>query len=188
ISPVSNARLLDVHSDADHNRSVFTLAGGPTALAQATLAGAREAVARIDLHQHSGVHPRIGALDVAPIVYLRPEDRGAACAAALEDARTIAAAIREGGGEGLPSLRALGLWLAERGVAQVSMNLEDPIAISLAAIVEAIAKHAAPARVEVVGLVPRQALAAFPESVPLELAGTIEDALSAARSADRENV
>src|SRR4051794_21431115 len=47
------------------------------------LAGAREAIARIDLAHHEGVHPRVGALDVAPIVYLTPADRGAACAEAL---------------------------------------------------------------------------------------------------------
>ena len=47
------------------------------------MAGAREAIARIDLTHHAGAHPRVGAVDVAPIVYLRPEDRGAAVAEAL---------------------------------------------------------------------------------------------------------
>lgn len=77
------ARLLDVHTDADHHRSVFTLAGEPGALATAVLEGAREAVARIDLSEHAGVHPRVGAIDVAPIVHLTDADRGAACAEAL---------------------------------------------------------------------------------------------------------
>ncbi|HUB36311.1 MAG TPA: hypothetical protein VL972_05760 [Solirubrobacteraceae bacterium] len=83
-----DVRLLDVHSDADHHRSVYTLAGAPGALADALLRGAREAVARIDVMAGAGEgargeHPYVGALDVAPIVYLREEDRGAACARAL---------------------------------------------------------------------------------------------------------
>jgi glutamate formiminotransferase / 5-formyltetrahydrofolate cyclo-ligase len=76
-------RLLDVHSDADHHRSVYTLAGEPGTLAPALVAGAREAVTRIDLRRHDGVHPRVGAVDVAPVVHLTPGDRGAACAEAL---------------------------------------------------------------------------------------------------------
>ena len=78
-----DARLLDVHSDPDHHRSVFTLAGRPGELAPAVLDGARAAVGRIDLGRHDGAHPRIGAIDVAPIVYLDDRDRGAACAEAL---------------------------------------------------------------------------------------------------------
>src|SRR3954468_1241576 len=70
-------------SDADHNRAVFTLVGEPGQLHQAVLAGAREAIARIDLTTHEGVHPRVGALDVAPIVYLDESQRGAAVAEAL---------------------------------------------------------------------------------------------------------
>ena len=75
--------LLDVHSDADHHRTVFTLKGEPGRLWEAVLAGARAAVERIDLREHEGVHPRVGAIDVAPIVHVRDEDRGAACAEAL---------------------------------------------------------------------------------------------------------
>jgi glutamate formiminotransferase / 5-formyltetrahydrofolate cyclo-ligase len=62
---------------------VFTLAGEPGALHTAVLNGARAAIARIDITRHEGVHPRVGALDVAPIVYLDGADRGAACAEAL---------------------------------------------------------------------------------------------------------
>jgi glutamate formiminotransferase len=62
---------------------VFTIEGAPGALAEAVLAGAREAVARIDLARHEGAHPRVGAIDVAPIVHLTPAERGAACAEAL---------------------------------------------------------------------------------------------------------
>ena len=79
----TGARLLDVHSDPDHHRSVFTLAGGPGQLGPALLAGAREAIARIDLREPRGQHPHVGALDVAPIVFLDEERRGAACAEAL---------------------------------------------------------------------------------------------------------
>ena len=75
--------LLHVSSDHDHHRSVFTLAGEPGALHGAVLAGARAVLERVDLTHHAGVHPRVGALDVAPIVYLREEDRGAAAAEAL---------------------------------------------------------------------------------------------------------
>jgi glutamate formiminotransferase len=62
---------------------VFTLVGEPGELHQAVLNGAREAIARIDITRHQGVHPRVGALDVAPIVYLDDEQRGAAIAEAL---------------------------------------------------------------------------------------------------------
>ena len=78
-----DARLLDIHSDPDHHRSVFTLAGDPGQLAGAVLNGAREAVARIDISRHRGAHPRVGVIDVAPIVYLDDAHRGAACAEAL---------------------------------------------------------------------------------------------------------
>jgi glutamate formiminotransferase len=62
---------------------VFTIRGKPGELAQAVVDGAREAVARIDITRHEGVHPRVGAVDVAPIVYLDREHRGAAVAEAL---------------------------------------------------------------------------------------------------------
>jgi glutamate formiminotransferase/glutamate formiminotransferase/formiminotetrahydrofolate cyclodeaminase len=77
------ARVLDVHADPDHHRAVFTLAGAPGRLAHAVAAGAREAVARIDLDLHGGLHPRVGAIDVAPVVHLDAARRGAACAEAL---------------------------------------------------------------------------------------------------------
>lgn len=77
-----HARLLDVHADADHNRSVFTLVGSETELSGALLAGIAVAVERIDLRAHAGAHPRIGAADVVPIVPLRPADLERARAAA----------------------------------------------------------------------------------------------------------
>jgi glutamate formiminotransferase len=61
---------LDVHSDPDHNRSVFTLAGAPEDVMDAAKGLAREACKSIDLRAHSGAHPRIGALDVVPWVAL----------------------------------------------------------------------------------------------------------------------
>jgi glutamate formiminotransferase/glutamate formiminotransferase/formiminotetrahydrofolate cyclodeaminase len=82
-------RLLDVHSDLDHNRSVFTLVGTDEALVDALLAGITTARDRIDLRRHEGAHPRIGAADVVPVVPLRPDDMERARAAALELARRV---------------------------------------------------------------------------------------------------
>lgn len=254
------ARLLDVHSDADHNRSVFTLAGRPGELAAAVLAGAARALELIEISGHEGVHPRVGAVDVAPIVYPTEDQRGAACAealvladllgeelelpvflygsladgrtraeirrggptelasrlaaaelapdfgpgglhptagavlvaarpplvafnvdlappATLEDARQIAALIRETGAEGLAGVRALGLWLEHRGLAQVSTNVEDHRATSLAAVVAAVARHAKPDGAELVGLAPEAAFEDFPPEVRISNRATIEEAL-----------
>jgi glutamate formiminotransferase/glutamate formiminotransferase/formiminotetrahydrofolate cyclodeaminase len=66
--------LLDVHSDADHHRSVFTLAGDADRLVEGLVTGAFRALALVDLSRHVGVHPRIGVVDVVPIVPLRPEE------------------------------------------------------------------------------------------------------------------
>jgi glutamate formiminotransferase/glutamate formiminotransferase/formiminotetrahydrofolate cyclodeaminase len=81
--------LLDVHSDPDHHRSVFTLAGRPQDIAAALRRGAEAAIELIDLTAHPGLHPHVGALDVAPVVHLDPERRGAACAEALTAAELI---------------------------------------------------------------------------------------------------
>ena len=86
----SPARLLDVHVDDDHNRSVFTLVGDHHALVDTLLAGIRVAVERIDLAAHHGVHPRVGAADVVPIVHVRPADEDRAHDAALALADRIA--------------------------------------------------------------------------------------------------
>jgi glutamate formiminotransferase len=253
--------LLDVHQDPDHHRSVFTLAGPPQELSQQVLAGAREAVARVDVRAHRGLHPRVGALDVAPIVYLDPSDRGAACAEALvlgdllaeelelpvflygalggdrtraqlrrggptelaarierrelapdfgpprlhptagavlvaarpplvafnlelaapattQDAQRIAARIREGGEEGLESVRAIGLWLEGAGVAQVSTNVEDHLAAPLAAVLGAVSRHARVTATELVGLAPRAAFRGFPENMPVRHRRLLEDVLA----------
>jgi glutamate formiminotransferase / 5-formyltetrahydrofolate cyclo-ligase len=255
------ARLLDIHTDPDHNRSVFTLAGGPGSLAEAVLAGTREALTLIDLSVHDGIHPRVGAVDVAPIVYLDPDARGAACAEALvlgdllgerlglpvlmygelaqgrtraelrrggsrelarriesaeltpdfgphsvdpshgavlvaarpplvafnvelepestlEQARAVAAQIREGGDHGLPGVRAIGLWLQSAGHAQISTNIDDYTLTSAREVVEAVARHARPVAAELVGLAPRVAFEGFPQQIPVRNLRLIEDALS----------
>jgi glutamate formiminotransferase len=85
----SRARLLDVHSDEDHNRSVFTLVGSAEELVEALLAGIACARERIDLRRHEGAHPRIGAADVVPIVPLSELDADAARATALRLAERV---------------------------------------------------------------------------------------------------
>lgn len=65
---VPGAYLLDEERDEDHHRSVLTLAGEPEAVLEAVLRATALAVQRIDLNQHRGVHPRIGALDVLPFI------------------------------------------------------------------------------------------------------------------------
>ena len=250
IATAFDARLLDLHRDPDHNRAVYTLAGEPGRLAGHVVAGAREAMAQIDLGGQRGEHPRVGAIDVAPIVYLEASERGAACAEALvladalgseldlpvflygelaqgrtraalrrggpeeltkriatgeltpdfgpptlhgtagavlvaarppliafnleleppatvEDARAIAALIRETGPEGLPGVRAIGLYLSAKHVAQVSTNVEDHRQTTLADVIAAVSRHARVARVELVGLAPRAAFAGFPDDVPI---------------------
>ena len=79
----AGARLLDAHADPDHHRSVYTLAAPVGEIAQTLVAGARECVRWIDLREARGSHPHVGALDVAPVVYLDAARRGAACAEAL---------------------------------------------------------------------------------------------------------
>jgi glutamate formiminotransferase/glutamate formiminotransferase/formiminotetrahydrofolate cyclodeaminase len=89
-------RLLDVHTDWDHHRSVFTIVGSGDELVETLAAGISTAAERIDLRRHEGAHPRIGAADVVPLVPLRPEDEPAAREAAL------ALAARVGDDLGLP--------------------------------------------------------------------------------------
>jgi glutamate formiminotransferase len=265
----AGVRLLDVHSDSDHHRSVFTLAGHPRALVDALVRGAAVAVELIDVvgraqdgvgesseRDRAGQHPHVGATDVAPIVYLDPRDRGPACAHALvlgerigeelhvpvflygelsgeepdtqrtraqlrrggapalaariagrelgmtpdfgparihpsagatllaarpplvafnlqlappasvSDAHAVAKLIREGGAHGLPGVRAIGVEL-RGGVAQVSINIERPLELPLAAVLEAVTVHAPVSSAELVGLAPTVALAGFPPEVPI---------------------
>jgi glutamate formiminotransferase/glutamate formiminotransferase/formiminotetrahydrofolate cyclodeaminase len=83
-------KLLDRHSDADHDRTVFTLAGRAGALTEALTAGAEEALETIAMDSYRGAHPAIGALDVCPIVWFDPGDRGAAREEAVAVATQIA--------------------------------------------------------------------------------------------------
>lgn len=240
-------RVMDVHSDEDHNRSVFSVAGHPLAVQDAMVDLAGAAMDSIDVRRRQGVHPMIGALDVVPIVAREPDDMPLAAELAtsiatrigselmlpvfrygeiatdlsrtrphdfraggidgltariedgilvpddgparmhatagavlvgardplialnvwladggLDHARAIAARIRESGG-GLPGVRALGLYLASAGAAQVSMNLEDfrrtPPSVVVAAVRrEAERVGAVAGDSELVGLIPREAI------------------------------
>jgi glutamate formiminotransferase len=89
----AHARVLDVHSDEDHNRSVFTLVGTEEQLVASLLAGVGTAHDLIDLRRHEGAHPRIGAADVVPIVPVAAGDHERARACALEVARSVAEAL-----------------------------------------------------------------------------------------------
>lgn len=248
----TGARLLDVHSDEDHHRTVYTLAGKPGELAPALAEGAAEAVERVDLREPRGQHPHVGAIDVAPIVFLDEERRGAACAEALlaadllgeqglpvylygalaqgrtraelrrggidalrerapdfgpatiEDrtgavlvgarpplvafnlelagdlppsaARAIAARIREGGEDGLPGVRAIGVALDAGQTPQVSTNVEDHRATPLVQVLKAVQRHAPVRAAELVGLAPAAAFDGWPEKVPVRNHRTLEDA------------
>lgn len=87
--------LLDRHSDADHNRTVFTLSGSSGRLLDALVGGAEAAIEKVDMNSHEGAHPAIGALDVCPVVWIDPAERGSARAEAVEVADQI-------GGLGVP--------------------------------------------------------------------------------------
>jgi glutamate formiminotransferase/glutamate formiminotransferase/formiminotetrahydrofolate cyclodeaminase len=250
----SHARLADVHRDSDHDRSVLTLVGRGEALALGLEALARATIERLDLHDGRGVHPRVGVLDVLPIVAL--DDGRVATSAAhalaqrlgeaiatldvpvvrygldldgqplpgaahtgevrrggpatvaervalgelellagprtphaaagiticgvrdvlvafnvdldvddLDAARAIAARIRgtADGPDALPGVRALGLRLASRAVAQVSTNIDAYRSVGPARVLEAVARIAADLGVgvsaaELVGLAPDAAL------------------------------
>lgn len=89
-------RVLDIHSDADHHRSVYTVVADPDDLVHSLLDGIARAAERIDLRRHDGIHPRIGAADVVPIVPIRADE--------MELARDVAIALgrRVGAELGLP--------------------------------------------------------------------------------------
>jgi glutamate formiminotransferase / 5-formyltetrahydrofolate cyclo-ligase len=251
----TGAALLDVHSDSIHNRSVVTLSGPAGSLAAALVNGALSCVDAIDMSKQEGAHPRIGALDVCPVVWLREEDREAATEEALAAARGIGAEagvpvflygdlapheshreraffraggmvelvrrveggelrpdfgpaevhptagatlvtarrplaafnvelagadvaaardvashLREAGG-GPEGVRAIGIDLGD-GRSQVSTNIHDPAAVSLATVAIRIrdlaAPHGArPVGAEIVGLVPEQALDGWPDALPI---------------------
>jgi glutamate formiminotransferase / 5-formyltetrahydrofolate cyclo-ligase len=91
----SGTALLDVHSDADHDRTVLTLAGEPGPLRDALVFGAEQALETIDMGAYAGLHPAVGALDVCPLVWPSPATREAAQVEALAVAEQI-------GGLGVP--------------------------------------------------------------------------------------
>lgn len=252
------ARVLDRHSDRDHHRTVFTVHGEGQQLARALVDSAAVAARTIDMTRHRGLHPCVGALDVCPLVWHRPEDRKEAIDLAYtvaeqiagleipvffygelastdqrrerayfregglselerrmragelradrgpatphsragatlitvrpplaafnveldtadpEIARRIAAELRESapGGEGLPGVRAIGLYLSASGRAQVSTNIHDPFAVPLARLTHRVAElataHGArPVAAEIVGLVPAAALEGYPDDPPI---------------------
>ena len=240
IASSSGVVVLRSEMDTDHNRSVITFAGPPDAVSEGALRGIETAVERIDLRQHQGVHPRMGAADVVPFVPLEgstlaecvviarqtgekvwkrlgvpvyfyeaaamSKDRrllekvrrggfenpnmapdlggpalhpsaGACIIGArkiliafninlatddVEVAREIARKIRASSG-GMPFVKAQGLPLAARGLAQVSMNLTDFEQTPLHVVFDAVAREAAARGVaiagsEIIGLVPKKAL------------------------------
>ena len=242
---ITGCRVLDIHSDRDHHRSVFTLIGDEQEIVEGVVALIKSATALIDLRAHHGVHPRIGAVDVMPFIPL--EEATMACCVALAErvgcmvadrfdlpvflygaaawlpdraslpvirrggfaglveqlainppdfgprhphptagaiaigaraplvaynvvlnsadvsiARQIASAIRESNG-GLLGVKALGLRLASRNLAQVSMNLTQVAATTIPEAFHAVKREAAQLGVgvlesEIVGLVPRASL------------------------------
>lgn len=257
IRSVDGVTLMNVHTDSDHHRAVFSFVGAPTLVESAALALAARAVELIDMRRHQGIHPRVGALDVLPFVPLagismaettalarrvgeslasrhaipvyyygeaalspgrrtprvlrRGEYEGLAARLATAEgapdagparfdaragavlvgardilvafnvwlsagdvavARDIARTIRESSG-GLPAVQAMGVWLASRGIAQVSMNLLDYRTTSIATVFdrvrdEARARGIGVSRSELVGVAPRAAFVGrSPDSVGL---------------------
>jgi glutamate formiminotransferase / 5-formyltetrahydrofolate cyclo-ligase len=121
------------------------------------------------------MHPTAGAALVGarePLVAFNLE---LAPPAGVREARAIAALIREGGTEGLPGVRAIGIELhrgdpasgGERAVGQVSMNVERPGELALKEVVRAVRRHGQVVCGELVGLAPRAALEGFPRDLPL---------------------
>ena len=243
VAAAQGVRVLDVLSDRDHNRTVLTFVGSPEAVVEASFQVAAKAAELIDMHQHHGAHPRMGAVDVIPFVPLgdavmseaiaaarelgrrlggalgipvylyeeaasRPERKnlahvrqgeyeglshkmadpawkpdfgperphptaGATAVGAriyllaynvnlgtseIEVARAIARAVRSKTG-GLHNVKALGVVLQERNLAQVSMNVVDPFQTPLYRVAELVRLEAARYGVsvvdtEIVGLVP----------------------------------
>ena len=241
LAEVCGPTLLDQNIDYDHNRSVFTLAGpGPADAIAATVDLARAVASRLDLTNHHGVHPRLGALDVVPFCEIEgpmaiaveaarafgywagaeldlpvffydeadPEQRslpvlraqafssrapdagpsqpnprlGAVAVGArrpliavnfflasgdVTAAQEMAHMLRERDG-GLPGVRALGFNLADRGCAQVSLNLTDLERTGLEQAAEAVERAAATANcsigeMELIGLMPESEFARLSE-------------------------
>jgi glutamate formiminotransferase len=144
----------------EHSERAYFREGGWTALA--------ERIGSEELTPDYGparIHPTAGATLVAarpPLIAfnldLVTDD--------VDVARRIAAGLRESGG-GLPGVRAVGLFLEDRGRAQVSTNVHDYLVTPLWMVVEAVREHADIAEAELVGLAPEAAFERFPEDVPI---------------------
>ena len=240
VAHVSGILVLKSEMDPDHHRSVITFAGPPAAVVEGAFQGIRQATELLDLRQHTGVHPRMGAADVVPLVPVEGislvdcaslahelgervwRELGVPVyfyeAAAREPARIRLENVRRGGFEnpdlppdlggphlhpsagavligarkfliafninlntaevavaqaiarkirtssgGMPHLKALGLLLESRGLAQVSMNLTDFEVTPLHAVFERVCQEAATLGVEIagseiIGLIPKKAL------------------------------
>lgn len=91
VDAVAGLRLVDVHTDAVHHRSVFTLIGEDSALVDGVAALCETATRLIDLRHHRGAHPRIGAVDVVPFVPVAGATMADAVAAARRAGAVIAA-------------------------------------------------------------------------------------------------
>ncbi len=243
VAAAQGVRVLDVQSDKDHNRTVLTFVGTPGAAVEASFYVAAKAAELIDMRQHRGAHPRMGAVDVIPFVPLGDATMSDAITAAREVGRRVGeelgipvylygeaasrpdrenlADVRQGEYEGLPrkmadpawkpdfgpqhphptagavavgariyllaynvnlstseievaravaravrsktgglhNVKALGLMLHERNLAQVSMNVVDPFQTPLYRVLELVRLEAARFGVsvvdtEIVGLVP----------------------------------
>jgi len=121
IRGVPGIRLLDFSSDASHNRSVFTFAGDRAGVAQAVLAMFERAIPAIDLRAHRGEHPRLGAVDVVPLVPIEGVTMAECVALAKEVGAAIAERfqipvdIRRGEFEGLASKMTTPGWAPDFG-------------------------------------------------------------------------
>lgn len=135
-----DVKLLDYSSDADHNRSVITVAGKPEALKKAVIEAISKAVELIDLTQHQGQHPRMGAVDVVPFIPIKNVTMAEAVALSREVAQTVGeqfhlpvylyeqsataphrenlAAVRKGEFEGLTEKMKLPEWKPDFGPAE----------------------------------------------------------------------
>jgi glutamate formiminotransferase len=135
-----DVKLLDYSSDADHNRSVITVAGKPEALKKAVIEAIGKAVELIDLTQHQGQHPRMGAVDVVPFIPIKNVTMAEAVALSREVAQTVGeqfhlpvylyeqsataphrenlAAVRKGEFEGLTEKMKLPEWKPDFGPAE----------------------------------------------------------------------
>jgi glutamate formiminotransferase len=85
--------VLDIHSDADHNRSVLTVVADEVDLVATLVSGIARTVELVDLRSHDGIHPRVGAADVIPVVPLHSDQMDRAKAAALALGRRVGAEL-----------------------------------------------------------------------------------------------